>query len=76
MSEPSRPLPTPDAASSPRALAVLCAGIVSRSVSPNQFRVWPDLLPDGQSGIGIQTWGSLGFGFVELGTVTAQSASQ
>ena len=29
-----------------------------------------------KDGIGIKTWGSLGFGFAELGTVTAQTPAR
>ena len=58
-----------------RALAVLCARHRQPvSVAGIQFPGLVGLAAGmDKDGIGIKTWGSLGFGFVELGTVTAQS---
>jgi dihydroorotate dehydrogenase len=58
-----------------RALAVLCARHRQPvSVAGIQFPGWVGLAAGmDKDGIGIKIWGSLGFGFVELGTVTAQS---
>ena len=50
-------------------------GIVSRSVSPeSSFRAWSDSLPGWtKTGSASRPGARSGFGFVELGTVTAQS---
>ena len=57
-----------------RALAVLCARHRQPvTVAGIQFPGLVGLAAGmDKDGIGIKTWGSLGFGFVELGTVTAQ----
>lgn len=58
-----------------RALAVLCARHRQPvSIAGIQFPGLVGLAAGmDKDGIGVKTWGSLGFGFVELGTVTAQS---